>query len=63
MQTPEPFPITPELRQQAVDTLADIIANGSPENQIEACSVLVEMMAQNQQASESTGWLGNQSQN
>lgn len=63
MQTPEPFPITPELRQQAVDALADIIANGSPENQIEACGVLVEMMEQNRQASESTGWLGNQSQN
>jgi hypothetical protein len=43
----EPFPITPELRQQAVDTLADIIENGSPADQIAACEILVQMVAQN----------------
>jgi hypothetical protein len=39
----EPFPITPELRQQAVDTLVNIIDSGSPMEQIEACRVLCEM--------------------
>lgn len=62
MQTPEPFPITRELRQQAVDTLADIIANGTPEEQIDACEVLVAMVAQNQQA-DSSQWLGSASNN
>jgi|688.fasta_scaffold2767229_2 hypothetical protein len=41
--TEQPFPITQELRQQAVDTLMNIIENGEPENQIEACRVLCEM--------------------
>ena len=63
MQKPEPFEITQELRQQAVDTLANIIETGTPLEQIEACRVLVEMENQNIQASESGKWLGSPSNN
>lgn len=63
MQKPEePFPLTQELRQQAIDTLASIIETGTPMEQIEACRVLVEMDALNMQ-SDSSGWLGKSSNN
>lgn len=64
MQKPEePFPLTQELRQLAVDTLAGIIETGTTAEQIEACRVLVEMDAINIQASEGTSWLGKPSNN
>lgn len=64
MQKPEePFPITAADRAKVVAVLMEIIESGSPEDQIEAASVLVEMVSQNLQASESSGWLGKPSHN
>lgn len=62
MQKPDLFEITAEDRARAVACLMAIIENGSDENKIEAASVLVEMVEQNNQASD-TRWLGKPCQN
>ena len=62
MQKPEPFPITAEDRAKAVDVLMAIIETGEPADQIEAASVLVEMVEQNLQATDRS-WLGKPCQN
>jgi hypothetical protein len=43
----EPFPITDADRQKCVDTLMNIIETGEPADQIAACEILVQMVAQN----------------
>lgn len=62
MQT-EPWNISPEMRQQVIDTLMRIIEDGEPEDQIEACRVLIEADAQNQQAERDRAWLPKPHQN
>lgn len=62
MQKPEPFPITSEDRAKAVAVLMAIIETGEPADQIEAASVLVEMVEQNLQARENA-WLVKPCQN
>jgi len=48
MQNPEPFPITADDRRKAVAVVMYILENGSEEQQLEACTVLIQMDAQNQ---------------
>ncbi|MCX7386563.1 MAG: hypothetical protein NTX48_07845 [Planctomycetales bacterium] len=56
MQKP-PFPITAEDRAKAVAALMRIVETGEPADQIEAASVMVEMVAMNLQAERDREWL------
>ena len=62
MQKPDLFEITAEDRARAVACLMAIIETGEPADQIEAASVLVEMVAMNLQANDNA-WLGKPCQN
>ena len=62
MQKPDPWDISPELRQRVVDTVVSLLDSDDPEVALQAAELIIQMDAQNQQH-ENRGWLGKPSNN
>ena len=57
MQAPEPWNISPELRQRVVETVVSLLDSDDPEIVLQAAELIIQMDAQNQET-ENRGWLG-----